>query len=451
MLLGLALILRIPMAFLNLEILNEQVLWLALSERFTEGSRLYSEIWTSHPPIFSWINSLVYFLLGGSVLAQVFASTVFVWISSLLFNSLLSRIEAFKSKSYVPGAMFILLSCTSFEFYSLSPQLVATPFLLLSLGFSLPLLRSEASFDRLFFSGLFFSFSSAIYIQTIYILPFYLLFLLLGASAKPNQIVWWLTSFIFFWLILASNYWLKSESWFFFDSMAYALGEVFTRSFWELRIYFAIFSPILFLLIIAVMNLLFRMRFLNYHVRIQRSFLALSLFILLSIPFQRTLSFYGFYFLTIPIAYFLSQYFLELKRSFWNEFIFMVLFFLAMFLNVSLINESLIFQGIASDRMSYSRAEPKEEGKKIMVFGDPSIRLRGNHLSGPILNWEYSKRKLDRFDKDQRIAVIHGFIEAGSPDLIYDPHGIFEGIINENPLLKSAYTKESRNRFFRDK
>jgi hypothetical protein len=449
-LLLLALILRLPFALLDLPFPDEQVLWLALGEKFLSGFRLYSEIWTTHPPIFAWISSVLFLMFSNAVFGQVLASTLIVWLSALLLNFLFSEIEAFNSKTYVPGAMFILLSCASFEFLSPSPQLLATPFLILSLRFILKIFRKEVEYDSIFFSAILFAVASAVSFPTIFLLPFFVLFLLFGTSGKLYHIIWWFSSFLFFWLILTFNFWIKSESEFFIRSVFFQAFTVLDGSFWEYRIYFAIFSPVLFLLIIAVFNLVFRSRLLNYHVRIQRTFLTLGILSIISVVFSGRLAFYGFYLLIIPITFFLSQYYLGLKRTGLNEFIFTGPFLLSIFLNVSLVSESFIFKNIPKEKRSYSGRDISVSGKSVCVFGEPSGYLRGNRLAGPILDWDLSEKKLESMAPLEFVSIIHSFFENDPPDYVIDKNGYFRRLLRSDPLLKKKYTRLNGPVYFRD-
>ena len=450
MLLGLALLFRVPFVFFNLSFLDDQLVWIAIASRYLEGFGLYSEIWTVEPPLFSWMASLFFLLFGKSLFGQVFGTAVIVWVSALIFNSILSQIEAFKSKSYVPGAMFILATSISVEYLFISPPLVATPLLLLSLKFILPSLRAETNFDGLFFSGLFFSMATGAYLPCLYLMPFFILFLILAASSKSNDVLWWVSSFLFFWLILFSNYWLKSQTLPFLSSMAFGAFRTISESVWEARIYFAIFSPILFLLIIAVLNLSFRMRFLNYQVRIHRTFFTFSLMVLFTLPFQEKLSFNSFFLFSIPISYFLAQYFMELKRSFWNEFIFVGLFVLSTVLNITLINSTFVFRNIPEENLPFPLQEIKQSERRAMVFGDPTQTLRTQNISGPVVDWDYSKRVFEDLAPEKKIALIHHFIELEKPDDIVDPHGFFEDQLKKDPILAKKYTLERKGLYFKD-
>ncbi len=449
-LLGLAIVLRVPFLIPDLPVLHDQALWMALGEAFKNGTRLYSEIWTTEPPVFAWIESLIIWVFSKSQTGQLIAGVILVWISAVIFNSILAEIEAFQTKSYVPGAIFVLLASASFEYLIISPQLLAMPFLLASLKFLFPFLRGEPSHDRLFLSGIFFSAATAIYLQTIYILPFYLLFLLFGTGSRPNMMIWWLGSFLFFWLTLGFNYWLKSDFGLFADAMLFGLKSFISSSFWEVRAYFAVFAPILFLLLIAVFNLVFRYRFLNYHVRIQRSFFALALFILFSMVFISRLSFLSFYFLIIPIAYFLSQYFLELRKSMWNEIIFSGLFLLSIGLNLALISDSIIFSGLPKEARSYSWEGPDFKNKKVLVLGEAAYFLRDNQLSGPFLDWEYSQKRIEKMDEVHFHSILRGVIERESPERIIDPQGLFQKLIKKDVGLAKSYTRYGSSSYFRE-
>ena len=172
-LLVLAFLLRLPFLFFELPLSPDHYSWAAIGERYHQGFFLYSEIWTNAGPVYVWFLSLGSILFGNSITGQVFVGTLLIWLSAWVFNQLVNDLEALKSKSFVPGAVFVFLSAVSFEFFVFSPQLLSLPFLLLSLRYILLLFRKDPEEDHLFFSAVFFGLSTAIHPPLLFLAPFF--------------------------------------------------------------------------------------------------------------------------------------------------------------------------------------------------------------------------------------------------------------------------------------
>lgn len=284
------------------------------------------------PPIIAVKNAmplfeLLSFLAGFSLVSKSIVAFILLVISSFYFNYLVDRFGLLKRKSFIPALIFIVLMSSSKSLICLQPVIPATLCLLIALHKLMLTYRQDIDLSDFFDASFFISLASLFYFPSIMFFP-----LVWVGLIVIRPFIWreWIVSFVGILLpYLFAGVW-----YFYFDNINVFINQkiFFPEEFelikpylWniEFKIYtgllllFFLFSVFYFFLKIPVNTIFTR----NLSV-IFVWLLILSLLVYFMAPSSNInyLSFIG-----IPFSFYLSNVFLELKKNWLNELLFVAL------------------------------------------------------------------------------------------------------------------------------
>src|SRR5690606_21326684 len=130
----LLLVLRSPYWFMDLPLLQAELVWTLIGERMAAGHSMYVGIIDDTGPLSAGAYWLISLVAGRSVVAFHLAAGALLLFQIAFFNSLLIQYKAFEDNTYIPALVMTILLGFSYDFLILSPALMGTTFILLSLG-----------------------------------------------------------------------------------------------------------------------------------------------------------------------------------------------------------------------------------------------------------------------------------------------------------------------------
>jgi hypothetical protein len=150
---------------------------------------------------------------------------------------------------------------------------------------------------------------------------------------------------------------------------------------------------------------------------------------------------HSFYVFLPILSYFISHYFLLIRRRWIAEIMLWV--FLGGIVFVGMMAR---YQRFSSVNYSALLSSPKrsdiEEGKKVMVLGNDNEVYFNHQMAGYFLNWNLSKEVFEEADYFENIITIQKAFQTDPPDVIIDERGLMRNVMERIPSLKRKYKQE---------
>lgn len=340
----------------------------------------------------------------------------------------------------MPAILYMLFSFIFFDFYTLSPPLLGTTFLVIVFGLVCTQSKNEKHDGLFFYVGLLTGIASLFYIPFIFFLPCVIISLELFSSTNLRKHMVVVLAFLFPYLLLCIYYfWIDNLVAFY----TYAIHSVFTLSVsMHINLLTLLKISILptLLLILSFVTIAVRSKYIHYQYKIIKVMGAWLLFCLLTLLVTREISGYSVYIFVPVLSFFCAHLFLLTRHIVFREIIFW-----GAFAGIFIISFYALKKPDSYSSSHLISHPPKEfialgaEGKKITVLGNNINYYADNHLSCPYLNWELSKVKFSRPNNYQDISDIYETFETNQPDYIVDLEGLTGNIFRRIPSLKAQY------------
>ena len=257
---------------------------------------------------------------------SILIALILITGEAFLLNYIVNENEVLSKQSYLPALFYILFISNNNDMLLLSPPLFANLFILFALNKLFTSYRKDNAFSQAFDAGLLISIATLFYFPYIVFLP------LLGVGLiimRPFNWREWLISFIgaaIPYIFVITFYFCKDTlDYLFFDKMFYPLTRVKTTQVFPKSFYFMVG--------VGWVVLLFSLGKLIQGVGIgsqktKKSIILLVWFFFfsaLSVLIAPEISTKYFSALVIPAAVFCSNYFANIKKQWWAEFLFLLL------------------------------------------------------------------------------------------------------------------------------
>src|ERR1051325_780938 len=107
---------------------------MVIGEALGNGQLMYAEVYDSTAPIAAGAFGVIDWLIGRSVVGRQIFALVLIFFQAAFFAILLINNKAYNDNTYVPGLIYGLLCFVSFDFLSVTPELLGSTVLLLALN-----------------------------------------------------------------------------------------------------------------------------------------------------------------------------------------------------------------------------------------------------------------------------------------------------------------------------
>lgn len=418
-----------------------QLNWMLAGERLASGYTMYTGVWDDTGPLVALIYSLIELVFDRSPFVYVILAMLLTIFQALLFNNFLLTKKAYDENTYVPALVYVLLSSFSFDFYFLSPVLIALTWILLAMRNVFYRIESRSQDNRILGTGIYLGLALLCYLPSILFLlstiMAYLLFtnisfrrylLLLYGTALP--------------LLVAVTYYFMNDALDAFLSQ-YVLSyieldrEIYV---YPLQLLYLGIVPLIFLLISFYR--VGQLRFTNQQSKIQQIMLIKILATVGTLFFVHDLAPYHLLPLLPPAAFYITHYLLSIRRYLLAELATFLLAVLCM-LNAY----AFLFGWLSLDRVfpvkdlmvQETAYDDIVEGKRVLVLGDQPAIYRKAIPATSYLNWRLSSRQLADINYLGNLTEVYNNFSTDMPEVIIDLEEVMPRLQDRIPLLETSY------------
>jgi len=447
------LILRLPFLLGDFPFTVAELDWLLLGEAMDNDKPLYSAFWDTTGPLSAGVYWLLHELFGRSRVPFFALSILLVTVQAFFFNLYLIRANVYNEKTYLPALLYALFMSFSFDFFTLSPVLMALTFLV----FMLPNLfkLDEGAADReVFRVGLFLGIAVLFYLPSVFFLLMALMSFALFRTSSGRYLLLVLYGF-FFVVGLAFIYF------FLLDRMGAFYRQYFLSffgggmNFYVSRIDLLKCSTLpLIALFYSAFKTFSERGFINYQVNCQQIMLIWLLSALLTLLLNHSIATFQLG-IAVPVLSFFGTHLLLLMRKRWLAEAYFWVFFGLMISFMALQAYRTIPKISIVDYSKLVLPPPDKASdappQKILVLGNDHTPYQGNTTATPYFNWELAQRHFNQMEDYQVLTEIFQNFQQDPPELVIDrtPDNKMRALLDRLPLLGERYRSVGEGRYVR--
>ena len=440
-------LLRLPYIWLDMPLLQSEMIWMLIGERLNGGFAMYSHIMDDTGPLSAFVYWALYALFGRSIWAFHSFAAFIILFQVIYLNFLFIRFKSFQENSYVPAIVMLALFHMSYDFLVLSPSLMGNTFILLAFGqlFSHTTI-SRNSTESVLLLGLYGGFALCFHFPLVVFFPFMVICGVFISGFSFQQLGLSVTSyFIPVSMYALYSFWTDSLGDFYMEFVLASrqVAPIIHVPYNELLILFA------FPVFLSLVGLLLAFGLRKMYVNQQKQNRLIILYFICSccavFLANRTISyqFLGF----VPVfAYYLVHLFWVSKKKIRQTLIFYMYLFL-----FPIIGYASLFQkkNDPSEFSTYATSEKESHqlfiGARVLVLGKDMSYYQNALPATPFINISLAKQYLDNLDDfGKKTKVFRHFMEE-SPQFIIDDEGVFAKILPFFPQLEERYEVISEN------
>lgn len=419
--------------------------WMLVGERLSAGYTMYADVWDNTGPLATLIYALIELLFDRSPLVYVILAILLTTFQALLFNNFLLAKKAYEENTFVPALVYILLSSFSFDFYFLSPVLIALTWILLAMRNVFYRIESRSSDNRILGTGIYLGLAVLCYLPSILFLLSTIMAYLLFTNVSFRRYLLLLYGTALPLLVTVTYYFLNDALDNFFDQyvLSYVeLGQQVLAS--PLQLLFIGTVPLIFLLI--SLYRVGQLRFTNQQSKIQQIMLIKILATLGTLFFVHDLAPYHLLPLVPPIAFYVTHYLLSIRRYLLAELATFLLAALCVLNGYAFLfgwfslHQVFPTEEILVQETSYDSIV---EEKKVLVLGHQLDIYQKATPATPYLNWQLSSRQLSGIDYFGNLTEVFNNFSRDMPEVIVDLEGAMPQLQDRIPLLENSYRRQA--------
>jgi hypothetical protein len=438
-------IISLPFFISGRSLILPELSWMIVGEKMSEGATLYIDVWSNVSPLSAAVYWALDEIFGRSLLAFQIIGLLLVMVQSIIFNNTMLNFKAYNENNYVPAFIYVLMMTCHFDFYTLSPVLMGLTLLLLVLHLLFNFIQIRIKNDEMLLQMGFYLGLAVLFFLPMFLFIIVVVFsLLLFTGISLRRILLLLYGFLLPLVIVGAYYYFRD-----------GLREFLTQYVFSFFIFpgdnLVGFRSLLIILAIPVIYMFFAIvkvfgqtGFSNFQVRIQQiMFLTLlvGFLVFLLVNYKAP---YQLVIFVPPAAFYISHYFLLIRKRVWRE-----LLFLLFLLSIPLVNWGS-FYSIIPDRFIDKggllvQDTPLHEavaGKRILVLGKNLNLYENAQLATPYLDWDLSKIHFHALDYYDNVTAIYRNIMADVPEMIIDLDGIMPELTSKIPVFDKKYVRD---------
>jgi len=415
---------------------------LVVGERIGDGI-LYVDFVDRTPPLLALLDGGMNFLFGRAMLPRHLFALLLLFFQAAYFGILLINNRAYNESTYVPSFIFGFLCFFSFDVLSLSPEVMASTLVLVSLNNIFKEIEFRVDRDSIRLNlGIFLGLASLIVFSYSIFLLGAILILVLFARTSLRKISLVVLGFVLtHGIVITCYYYLGSlqDLWRNFYAANLSQAGWLLIDFRSL-LYLGILP--LFYLLLSMFTLNRDAHFTRYQTQIfQVLFLwwgvaALELFL------HPGLAPNNFITLLPPLAYFISHYLLLIRRKRIAEFMVWILIVGLLAVNFASRYHRFTTISYAGLFPAPSAYQESVQGKRVMVVGNDIGLYAHNRLAGGFWDWPLSRPYFEHPDYYENLIRIHKAFQKDAPEVIVDEQGLMPPIFERLPRIKALYFQE---------
>ena len=403
---------------------------LLLGEWLASGFQMYTETIDYTAPLSAWTFEAIDWLFGRSRLAHWIISGAILLFQAAFFNIMLVKNKVLSEPIYVPSFLYVIFSIASFDFFALSPQLMSLTWVVISMDHLIRRLDNEAS-DKLFlYPGFYLGIAGMFYLPSAVFFIVFLLSMIVIVQAKPRRILLyvygWLTSnAVILIIVYVSGSWFEFLESYFQEVIRQKIYQVALMDMLVLTAF-----PILFFVFALFSSIGSREG--SLHVKTQQFMLLILLAAIGVLAMGGTLSGIDLVFFIPVFTFFITNYFLKIKRRIWRMLIPNLMIF------ASLATPMLgIHFDLFDSKLIVGESELDATNKKVMVIGPLSPAYLNNTIAGPFIDEKMSLDRLENLDYYHSSMVFLEIFKKTKPDLVLDEWNSMDKIEYRFPEIEA--------------
>lgn len=443
--------LRLPLMITGIPETLSELNWMLVGEKLSSGSSMYSGVWDNLAPLSAGTYWILDWIFGRSPWAHHLMALLVVIVQSYLFNDLLLKNKAYNQNTYVPALIYVVLMNCFFDFTLLSPALLSLTFLLLSLNNVFRRIDKQTKDEFFLNTGIYLGIATLFYLPGVVFLPALILSLLFFTASILRRYLLLLYGFF---LPIAITwvyyYWIGASfefSKFFLGSLGRmdSLGHLAPYSLMIIGTIPALFT---FLALWKIRGA----RYVNYQVRFQYVMVFIILSGFLSMFLAGRIAPNQAVVLVPSLAFFISHFFLLVRRGFLREVIFViflggiVLVFWGSFFKAWGIESRVSYETLLVGQTEW---DDTVKGKRAFVFGQNLSIYRYSQPATPFLNWKLSSEFLGSLDFYDNLDLIFRSFENDPPEVIIDLENRVPNFFERLPIIACHYQSKGNGIYLR--
>ncbi len=284
----------------------------------------------------SYLTKSVFGLFNSVPLQGALAITV-IYINALMINRIVIKNNISKTNNLVSGLMYVLFASFLLDLLPLSPVLLASPFIILSMQCIFNSYNNLKAADEIFLSGFYMSLAFLFYFPIIYFFLFTMIGFIIMRSftfkERIQHITGWVVPIV---LAYAWEYFkvypTKDIPYYFYSKFGFIFFSGFPLSVWLL---------IFLLLVILLISLFSFGTYMSKKVIASQKRISILYFLMLfgglTILLYGGLNMNHIHIVAIPFSIFITLNLLEMKNQLWPEIIHLLFVLLLVILHLDLI------------------------------------------------------------------------------------------------------------------
>lgn len=443
MILVLLVLVRTPLFFLDFPLLRPELSWFLIGEKINDGWVMYKDLDDNTGVFSSLVYAFVDMITGRSTAAYHIINILIVFAQAILLNFTINENNLLKTKTYVPALLYVVSASIFFDFYTLSPPMMATTFLILSLRYLFQQMKQIKMDSSVYMMGFYIGLAGLFYTPAILFIFLILFSVLLYSSSSLRSLFIVFVGFLFPLITVGLYYYWN-------DALGLYLKDILIYSFTQLDFWYLSPKALLFLaipstglMIWATLRLSAGTGYVNYQVNTR---LVMILYVIVAIiTFFISPRKSGFHlFLFVPaMAYILGDYFLNVKSTFIRGLQFYS-FFLFVWSVGFMYEDSPFFRNdfVSSKNIVVNENKYKNVGK-ILVLGDDVDYYMNNTLATGYLNWRVAKQHFKDLSYLPQLSSVHTNFLKELPDAIIDKEDVMPNVFKRLPALSAMYYQDN--------
>jgi hypothetical protein len=435
------LLFSLPILFFPSPVSIQELRSMLIGEALVDGKMLYSELFDSTAPLASLFFGLLDWLCGRSVLTRQIISVIFLFIQASFFAVILIRNKAYTESTYLPALIFGILSFLSFDFISITPELLGSLFLLMAINNIFKEIEFKIQRDEIILNlGVCIGIASLFLLSLSLFLVAAIIILLIFTRVKFRKYFLLVTGFTLPHLLLMCFY-------FYNDAFGMLLQNFYLASFHfggyefvSLKTLLTLITiPIIFLAL-AFFKLNLEGRFTKYQSQLSQVVFLWLFFSVIHAFIAKELTPHSFIIFLPSATYFISHYFLLVKRKVLAEYL--LGFFLVGIVGLAMLGKFNFLPMVSYDQLFVKKNEGPIKHKKLMLLATGLENYQSNKLAGYFLDWELSKEIVNGADYYEDIIFIKKMFDNDPPEIILDPQDKMKAFFDRIPSLALQYKRD---------
>lgn len=435
-------LLSLPLFIDSAPLTHPELKSFVIGEKVNEGHTLYTELIDSTPPLASWFYGVMDWVFGRSITIRHILAFLILFSQSAFLGIMLIDKKVFAENTYIPSFIFSLLAFISFDSLSLTADLLASGFILLTLNNLFKEIEFRTQRDETIFNlGLFLSLASLLRFSHFIYLPGAILVLLIFTRTTRRKYLLMIFGFLLPHFFLGFVYFLSNsfqELWqnFYLPNLSFSSESLISTN--SLLLLCAI--PMLYLFIsLFILNRDARLT--KYQSQIFQAMFLWFIVALIQVFLTSDRRPQSLIPLLPPVSFFLTHFLLLIRRRKFAEIHLWTL--LIAIVAVAYLARYNKIKQIQYDKLLVSQAPHTIKQKRILVLDHQPELFIDNQLATSFYEWKLCQTIFEQPDYYDHVLMVNRGFEADLPEVIVDPNNLMKGFFERIPALNAKYEKST--------